>query len=214
MENDAHVQNLHTGLLRSKWAIFSIVGFLVLLTYLLITVSTQVGTSETQINTAPRADTLDPNFREPISCDSYQQYVEFSHADIDSIKKELNCPPQPTGGPNTAFAPQAGLTTCEKLDQIRSNIQSMGYFMADMCNRCPMPTSTPGGPGGGPLPTPTGVYPTRTPIYPTGTPTSRPYPTTYPTGRYYPTATPTSRPQPTSSGPIIPIDPQPTYPNE
>lgn len=210
MENEAHVKNLHTGLLRSKWAIFSIVGFLVLLTYLLITVSTQVGTSEVQINTAPKADTLDPNYRLPISCDSYQQYVEFSHADIDSIKKELNCPPRPTGGPNTAFAPQAGLTTCEKLDQVRSNIQSMGYFMADMCLRCPMPTPTPGGP----LPTPTYPWgPTGTPA-PTPTPTSRPYPTTYPTGRYYPTATPTSRPQPTSSGPIIPIDPQPTYPIE
>ena len=133
MENDAHVKKLHTDLLRSKWAIFAIVGFLTLLTYLLITVSKQVSVQESLINTAPRAS-------------------------------------EPTG------------------------------------ILWPTITPTPGGPEGRPFPTPTGTYPTthptRTPIYPSGTPAPK----------YYPT--PTLRPQPTSSGPIIPIDPQPTYATE
>ncbi len=186
MENEAHVKNLHTSLLRSKWAIFAIVGFLTLLTYLLITVSKQVGTTETQINTAPLADEIAPD--EPMCKVDYEK-----DAQIMGYIKELErsmCESGPTS------------QSCIKFIAIRDEYYNLRRKHTACCtevSKCPRPTITP---------TPVfGNEPTGTPA-PTSTP--RPYPTNYPTGRYYPTATPAPRPQPTSSGPIIPIDPQPT----
>jgi len=204
MENDAHVKKLHTSLLRSRWAIFAIVGFLTLLTYLLITVSKQVGTTETQINTAPRASTNEPNAPlPPMSCSSYGYYAIFSIMHLKQLKIDLGCNAlTPTPWAYQQDAPSGGTSVCEKLDIDIKNLEELERFVREMCDRCPMPTPSPAGPGGGPFPTPTGTYPTRTPIYPSGTPGPR----------YYPS--PTLRPQPTSSGPIIPIDPQPTYATE
>jgi hypothetical protein len=222
MENDAHIQHLHTSLFRSKWAIFSIVAFLTLLTYLLITVSGQISTQETMINTAPKANTLMPDEPlPPLTCDSYADYVLTSLRNLDGIKTKLKCPPHPTGTPNN-IVPNGGSEECRMLDDAITHISSMKNFMAMMCNRCPMPTAVPGG-SGGQLPTPTGPLPTGTPVacIRVGERCSDSlgcckgavcaYGFCLRPDRGSLSPTPTPMPRPTSSGPIIPIDPQPTY---
>lgn len=59
MDMKSEFEDLYKKLSRSKFVIFTIVGFLALLTYLLIVVSKQVSSPEAQINTAPRATDTD-----------------------------------------------------------------------------------------------------------------------------------------------------------
>ena len=92
---EKEINRIHKRLRRSKFAVFLIIAFLALLTYLLIVVAGQV-TTEEAINTQPRAmetqieqelDSMidmsaEPNYRIVPDCSNYMAWIEKMREDI------------------------------------------------------------------------------------------------------------------------------------
>ena len=100
---EKEINRIHKRLRRSKFAVFLIIAFLALLTYLLIVVAGQV-TTEEAINTQPRAmetqieqelDSMidmsaEANYRVVPDCSNYKEWIEKMREDIRRLAKKLS----------------------------------------------------------------------------------------------------------------------------
>src|SRR3989344_2597156 len=180
MDTKADLEDLYRKLRRSKFVIFSIVGFLILLTYLLIVVSKQIGSPEAQINTASRANkdsTLSPQYALP-SCNNYEDYFSGRRNLIHSMLKDLGCPPFGA----IKYPPDP--LYCLQLASLIGTLNESEDFFRLACNSCPIPS-----------PTPDFIYPTKPYLTITPWPTYPYNPSPSPIWRGYPTNTPVPLPK-------------------
>lgn len=166
---DKEIAHLHTKIGRSKFAIFLIIGFLFLITYLLITVSKQVSTPEAQISTAPRANydasddsSMTPQYALP-TCSNFEDYFQSRLNWIDRHRQDLGCPA--FGEIVIPRDPEA----CMDIQSIWGSFNQLHDFFTSSCQSCPVATPT-GVAGLDPSPA-VRKGPTSTPAFPKTTPT-------------------------------------------
>ena len=143
--------NFIEGSRRSKFAIFFIVGFLGLLTYLLITVSTQV-TNEQALNSDSYAmkakmeetidiEPIDPGEGEypgrPITCSDYQQVIEGLREQLRALRKNnAICPKPPTPVPwmqPDVIVPE---NDCDRIRYLHTYINGLEQTIEQLCLSC------------------------------------------------------------------------------
>ena|SRR3989338_707029 len=135
---EKEIQRLHRRLARSKFAVFLIIGFLALLTYLLITVANQVKNNEAFVfmpRAVETADTSQPDAPFPgLTCSNFQERIDFMRGQLQDLRRQLNCPATP--GQTSADSPSGEASGCSLVADLERDLDEFESVIREKCTRC------------------------------------------------------------------------------